>query len=67
MPESTHITGNDNIADVGVMCTMETLSIARVSRRADLFSVDGLGTCLGEVGSQRILTAVSVIFLIPSK
>ena len=31
------------IAGVGVMCAVETLSIARVSRRAGLFSVDGLG------------------------
>jgi hypothetical protein len=38
------------IADVGVTCAMETLSIARISRRVGLFSVDGLGMYLWEVG-----------------
>jgi hypothetical protein len=50
------------IVDVGVMCAVETLSIARVSRPTGLFSVDGLGMYLGEVGSQHIVTAVSVVF-----
>jgi len=50
------------IADVGVMCAVETLSIARVSRQAGLFSVDGLGMYLEEVGSQHIAFALSVIF-----
>lgn len=53
-------------ADVGVMCAVETLSIPRVSRRAGLFSVHGLGIYLEEVGSQLIVTAVSVVFHIPS-
>lgn len=50
------------IVDVGVMCAVETLSIARVSRPTGLFSVDGLGMYLGEVGSQHIVTGVSVVF-----
>ena len=49
-------------ADVGVMCAVESLSIARVSRRVSLFSVDGLGMYLGEVGSRHIAITVSVIF-----
>lgn len=66
MPESTHITESDNIADVGVMCAMETLSIPFVSRRTGLFCVDGLEMYVGEVGSQRIVTVVSVVFHILS-
>jgi hypothetical protein len=66
VPESTHITGSDNIAGVGVMCAMETLSIPHVSRRTGLFSVDGLDMYVGEVGSQRIVTVVAVVFHILS-